>query len=99
MRYRNATDIFPDELLKEIQKYSAGVLQSTLLQQETLHLYVIRQFMLVTFRRRSERALVNFLRSLNSSMYMKAIRLMQVRRALLIHLHSVLLTEALRVKK
>ena len=24
MRYRNASDIFPDELLKEIQKYSAG---------------------------------------------------------------------------
>ena len=26
MRYRNAADIFPDELLKEIQKYSAGEL-------------------------------------------------------------------------
>ena len=26
MRYRNASDIFPDELLKEIQKYSAGEL-------------------------------------------------------------------------
>ena len=26
MRYRNALDIFPDELLKEIQKYSAGEL-------------------------------------------------------------------------
>ncbi len=24
MRYRNASDIFPDELLKEIQKYSSG---------------------------------------------------------------------------
>ena len=24
MRYRNATEIFPDDLLKEIQKYSAG---------------------------------------------------------------------------
>ena len=24
MRYRNASEIFPDELLKEIQKYSAG---------------------------------------------------------------------------
>lgn len=26
MKYRNATDIFPDELLREIQKYSAGEL-------------------------------------------------------------------------
>jgi len=26
VRYRNATDIFPDELLKEIQKYSEGEL-------------------------------------------------------------------------
>lgn len=26
MRYRNANDIFPDELLKEIQKYSQGEL-------------------------------------------------------------------------
>lgn len=26
MRYRNASDIFPDELLKEIQKYSSGEL-------------------------------------------------------------------------
>lgn len=26
MRYRNASDIFPDDLLKEIQKYSAGEL-------------------------------------------------------------------------
>lgn len=24
MRYRNASDIFPDELLKEIQKYASG---------------------------------------------------------------------------
>ena len=24
MKYRNALDIFPDELLKEIQKYSSG---------------------------------------------------------------------------
>lgn len=26
MRYRNASDIFPDKLLKEIQKYSTGEL-------------------------------------------------------------------------
>lgn len=26
MKYRNATEIFPDELLKEIQKYSSGEL-------------------------------------------------------------------------
>ena len=26
MRYRNASEIFPDELLKEIQKYSSGEL-------------------------------------------------------------------------
>lgn len=26
MKYRNASDIFPDKLLKEIQKYSAGEL-------------------------------------------------------------------------
>lgn len=26
MRYRNASDIFPDELLKEMQKYSSGEL-------------------------------------------------------------------------
>lgn len=26
MRYRNASEIFPDKLLKEIQKYSAGEL-------------------------------------------------------------------------
>jgi Mor family transcriptional regulator len=26
MKYRNASDIFPDELLKEIQKYSSGEL-------------------------------------------------------------------------
>ncbi len=26
MRYRNASDIFPDRLLKEIQKYSTGEL-------------------------------------------------------------------------
>ena len=26
MRYRNASDIFPDELLREIQKYSSGEL-------------------------------------------------------------------------
>lgn len=26
MRYRNASDIFPDKLLKEIQKYSSGEL-------------------------------------------------------------------------
>lgn len=26
MKYRNASDVFPDELLKEIQKYSAGEL-------------------------------------------------------------------------
>ena len=26
MRYRNASEIFPDELLREIQKYSAGEL-------------------------------------------------------------------------
>ena len=26
MKYRNAKDIFPDELLKEIQKYSSGEL-------------------------------------------------------------------------
>ena len=26
MKYRNATDIFPDELLAEIQKYSSGEL-------------------------------------------------------------------------
>lgn len=26
MKYRNASEIFPDELLKEIQKYSAGEL-------------------------------------------------------------------------
>ena len=26
MRYRNASDIFPDKLLKEIQKYSRGEL-------------------------------------------------------------------------
>lgn len=26
MKYRNAQDIFPDELLKEIQRYSAGEL-------------------------------------------------------------------------
>lgn len=26
MNYRNASDIFPDELLKEIQKYSSGEL-------------------------------------------------------------------------
>ena len=26
MKYRNATDIFPDELLREIQKYSTGEL-------------------------------------------------------------------------
>ena len=26
MKYRNASDLFPDELLKEIQKYSSGEL-------------------------------------------------------------------------
>lgn len=26
LKYRNATDIFPDELLAEIQKYSSGEL-------------------------------------------------------------------------